>query len=83
MTVSTFAEPFTGTAHDDFSVWAREVREYRIERAYDRPTIKLYDGDWKYRGTVYGELSGRIQFVSKHNVSLKTNTLSLTCATEN
>ena len=60
MTVSTFAEPFTGTAHDDFSAWAREVREYRIERAYDRPTIKLYDGDWKYRGTVYGELSGRI-----------------------
>ena len=60
MTVSTFAEPFTGTAHNDFSVWAREVREYRIERAYDRPTIKLYDGDWKYRGTVYGELSGRI-----------------------
>jgi hypothetical protein len=60
MTVSTFAEPFTGTDHDDFSAWARELREYRIERAYDRPTIKLYDGDWNFRGTVYGEMSGRI-----------------------
>ena len=60
MTVSTFAEPFTGTDHADFVAWAREVREYRIERAYDRPTIKLYDGDWNYRGTVYGELSGRV-----------------------
>ena len=36
------------------------MREYRIERAYDRPSIKLYDGDWNFRGTVYGELSGRI-----------------------
>ena len=60
MTVSTFAEPFTGTDHDDFSAWAREVREYRIERAYDRPSIKLYDGDWNFRGTVYGEISGRV-----------------------
>jgi len=60
VTVSTFAEPYTGTDHDDFSAWAREVREYRIERAYDRPTIRLYDGDWEFRGTVYGELSGRI-----------------------
>ena len=60
MTVSTFAEPFTGTDHDNFSAWARELREYRIERAYDRPVIKLYDGDWNFRGTVYGEISGRI-----------------------
>lgn len=60
MTVATFAEPFTGTDHDDFVKWAREVREYRIERAYDRPKIMLYDGDQIYRGTVYGELSGGI-----------------------
>lgn len=60
MTVATFAEPFTGTDHDDFAAWAREVREYRIERAYDHPVIKLYDGDWNYRGTVHGELSGRL-----------------------
>lgn len=58
MTVSTFAEPFTGTNHDDFTTWARDVREYRIERAYDRPIIKLYDGNWIYRGTVYGEIAG-------------------------
>jgi hypothetical protein len=60
MTVATFAEPFTGTDHDDFAAWAREVREYRIERAYDRPQIKLYDGNWVYRGTVYGEIAGHL-----------------------
>lgn len=55
---ATFAEPYTGTDHDDFSAWARELREYRIERAYDRPVIKLYDGDWVFRGTVHGEIAG-------------------------
>ncbi|MFV8049725.1 hypothetical protein [Mycobacterium sp. 48b] len=60
MTVATFAEPFTGSDHDDFAAWAREVREYRIERASDRPIIKLYDGDWVYRGTVYGEIAGNV-----------------------
>lgn len=57
---ATYAEPFTGTDHDDFSAWARELREYRIERAYDRPVIKLYDGNWVYRGTVHGELAGNL-----------------------
>src|ERR1700712_3414782 len=57
---ATFAEPFVGTDHDDFTAWAREVREYRIERAYDRPGIRLYDGDWVYRGTVYGEIAGNL-----------------------
>ncbi len=60
MTTATFAEPFTGTDHDDFAEWAREVREYRVERAADRPIIKLYDGNWVYRGTVYGEISGNV-----------------------
>ncbi|MGA5542696.1 hypothetical protein ACPCIR_12660 [Mycobacterium sp. NPDC051198] len=60
MTVATFAEPFTGTDHDDFVAWAREVREYRIERASDRPIIMLYDGDLVYRGTVYGEIAGNV-----------------------
>jgi hypothetical protein len=72
---ATFAEPFIpGSAlpaelpftlgddndHDAFAKWAREVREYRIERAYDRPTVKLYDGDWNYRGTVHGEIAGHL-----------------------
>jgi hypothetical protein len=60
VTVYAFAEPFVGTDHDDFTAWARELREYRVERAYDRPSIKLYDGDWVYRGTVYGELAGSL-----------------------
>jgi hypothetical protein len=56
----TFGEPFTGTDHDDFAAWARELRDYRIERANDRPVIKLYDGDWQYRGTVHGENAGSV-----------------------
>ena len=38
---AAFADPFVGTDHDDFSAWAREVREYRIERAYDPPRPML------------------------------------------
>lgn len=72
MTVATFAEPFTGTDHDDFAAWAREVREYRIERAYDPPHIELYDGDWVYRGTVRGELDGRVNPIVN-----QTGTISL------
>lgn len=60
MTVATFAEPFEGTEHDDFIEWARELRDYRIERAYDRPEVTLYDGDWNFRGKVYGEIDGRM-----------------------
>lgn len=73
MTAATYAEAFTGSEHDDFVAWAREVREYRIERAYDRPTIKLYDGDWVYRGTVYGEISGRLNPIVN-----KTGTIQIT-----
>lgn len=73
MTLYAYAEPFTGTDHDDFAAWARELREYRVERSFDRPAIKLYDGDWIYRGTVYGELSGHLE----QNVN-ETGTFELT-----
>lgn len=63
MTIATFAEPFTGTDHDDFIEWAREIREYRIERAYDRPQVTLYDGDWNFRGRVYGENAGNVNVI--------------------
>jgi hypothetical protein len=69
---ATFAEPFTGTEHDDFIEWAREVREYRIERAYDPPVIKLYDGDWVYRGMPRGELAG-----NWHPIVNETGTIQL------
>lgn len=74
----TFGEPFipgeafTGDDHNDFAAWARELREYRIERAYDRPGIMLYDGDWVYRGTVYGELGGGV-----HQIVNETGNISL------
>lgn len=61
--VFRYAEPFNGTDHAGFAAWARELREYRIERAYDRPVIKLYDGDWKYRGTVATELAGSLNLI--------------------
>ena len=73
MTVASYAEPFTGNDHQDFAAWARELREYRIERAYDRPIVKLYDGDWNYRGTVYGEISGRVNPIVN-----QTGTIQLT-----
>lgn len=62
MTAVAYAEPFSGAVgdHDAFTTWARQVREDRIAHANDRPTIRLYDGDWNYRGTVHGELSGRL-----------------------
>jgi len=56
----TFGGPFTGTDHTDFGEWARELRDYRVERANDRPHIRLFDGDWVYRGTVHGEIAGNI-----------------------
>ena len=59
-TDTTVGGQFAGTNHADFVAWARELRDYRVQRAYDRPHIRLYDGDWNYRGTVYGEISGRI-----------------------
>lgn len=71
-TLATYAEPFTGTEHEDFAAWAREVREYRIERAYDRPKIMLYDGDWVYRGTVYGENAGNV-----HPIVNQTGTIQI------
>jgi hypothetical protein len=73
MTLYAYAEPFAGGTHDDFTQWAREVREYRIERAYDRPSIRLYDGDWNYRGKVYGEISGnlRLEVNQVGTISLK------------
>ena len=57
---ATFGEPYTGSDHDDFAAWARELRQYRVEHAHDRPVIKLYDGDWIFRGTVYGENAGSV-----------------------
>jgi hypothetical protein len=60
---AAYAEPFTGTDHDDFSAWARDVREYRIARAHDPPRVMLYDGNYTYRGTVAGELGGHVSIV--------------------
>jgi hypothetical protein len=63
ITAAAFGETFIGTDHDDFNAWAREIREYRIERAYDPPRVMLYDGNWVYRGTVYGELGGSVNII--------------------
>lgn len=68
---AAYAEPFVGTDHDDFSAWAREVREYRIERAYDPPRAMLYDGNWVYRGTVYGELGGSVNIIVNETGSIQ------------
>lgn len=41
---AAFAEPFTGTDHDDFAMWAREVRpqaERQIALRLSTPTTWL------------------------------------------
>ncbi|MDL9938676.1 hypothetical protein QSJ18_18170 [Gordonia sp. ABSL1-1] len=43
---------FTGTDLDDFAQWAEEIRETRIERTSRPARIRLYTGNWYYRGTV-------------------------------
>jgi hypothetical protein len=68
---AAFGEPFTGTDHDDFSAWARELRAYRVERAYDPPKAMLYDGDWVYRGTVHGEIGGHVNVIVNESGSLQ------------
>jgi len=68
---AAFGEPFTGTDHDDFNAWARELRAYRIERAYDPPRIMLYDGNFVYRGTVAGEIGGSVSIIVNETGSLK------------
>ncbi len=70
--VATYGEPYNGSDHEGFSAWARELREHRIERAYQRPRIRLYDGDWIYRGTVANEIAGNLNLIVN-----QTGTISL------
>lgn len=50
----------TATELLDFAQWAQELREDRIEAAFDTPLIEFFDGDWKYRGRLASELSGEV-----------------------
>ncbi|AXH48350.1 minor tail protein [Gordonia phage Floral] len=54
---------YTGDDLDDFGLWARELREFRIERRAKRPWVRLWDGDWHYRGTCVSEKSGHLRLV--------------------
>lgn len=53
--------PYEGSDLDDFALWAREIRETRISRIAKRARIRLYDGDWVFRGTAAGLLDGDLQ----------------------
>jgi hypothetical protein len=41
----------------DFREWARELRDERIEQRTQRPWVRLWDGEWKFRGQCTSELS--------------------------
>lgn len=50
----------TATELLDFALWAQQLREDRVEAAFDTPLIRFFDGDWKYRGRLASELSGEV-----------------------
>lgn len=52
--------PFDDTDVDDFAAWAREVRETRRERISRPPRIRMFDGDWNYRGTATNWVDGEV-----------------------
>lgn len=43
---------------EDFILWAEEMEAAEIEERCRRPWVRLWDGDWNYRGQVANENSG-------------------------
>lgn len=66
--------PFTDGSLDDFRLWAREIRETRIEEREQRPLVRFFDGDWVYRGRSVGEVGGKgtikLNDVAAHTITL-------------
>ena len=52
---------YVGSSLDDFAKWAREIRETRIARIAKPARVRLYDGDWNFRGTAWGRRDGSMQ----------------------
>lgn len=46
----------------DFRQWARELRDDRIEQRTYRPWVRLWDGEWNYRGQCTSELAADFQW---------------------
>lgn len=57
MTAGVIA-PFAGTDTDDFELWARELRQIRVDRIASKPRVRLFDGDWFERGEATEWLAG-------------------------
>lgn len=49
---------FPGGTLEDFKLWSREVRDYRIEQSLKPARVRLWDGDWIYRGTATNLMPG-------------------------
>jgi hypothetical protein len=58
--MSTPVVAFAGDSVDDFALWAREIRETRVARIARPPRIRLYDGNWKFRGTCASPADGSV-----------------------
>ena len=43
---------------EDFRLWAQELRNERIQQRVEQPWIRLWDGNWHYRGVLASEISG-------------------------
>ncbi len=45
---------------EDFRLWAQELRNERIQQRVEPPWIRLWDGNWHYRGVLASEISGNV-----------------------
>lgn len=49
---------FAGGTAEDFAMWAREIRQARVERSSQPARVRLFDGDYVMRGEVVDYVGG-------------------------
>lgn len=57
---ATVIMPFTSGTIEDFDLWAEELRETRIDRMARPARVRMYDGNWNWRGLAHGILDGLV-----------------------
>ncbi|MDJ0010091.1 hypothetical protein [Gordonia alkanivorans] len=62
--------PFSSGDIDDFSQWAREIRETRLSRIARPAKVELYDGNWSYRGQAVERLGGELDLIENDTGSI-------------
>ena len=62
---------YSGSDIDDFAQWAREIRETRISRIAKPARVRIYDGDWNFRGSCWGRRDGSMQLKENDTGSIQ------------